>query len=112
MRFMLFIATDPEAAPYVAEEDDIERWSADLHARGASVIGDRLRPPTEAKTVRRRGGRLLVTDGPFAETKEWIAGFDVIECADVDEAVEIAADHPMSRFGRVEVRPFWPFGVE
>jgi hypothetical protein len=51
----------------------------------------------------------IVTDGPFAETKEQIAGFDVLECADLDEAIEVASRHPMARFGVLEVRPFWPF---
>jgi hypothetical protein len=49
----------------------------------------------------------MVTDGPFAETKEQIAGFDVLECADLDEALEVAAKHPMAKFGMLELRPFW-----
>ena len=55
-----------------------------------------------------RSGELLVTDGPFTETKDWIAGFDILECDDLDEAIEIAAKHPMARAGRLELRPFWP----
>ena len=51
---------------------------------------------------------VLVTDGPFTESKEWIAGYDVIEAADLDEAIEIASKHPMARFGRIELRPVWP----
>ena len=54
-----------------------------------------------------RQGQLLVTDGPFAETKEWIGGFDLLECGDIAEAVAIASRHPMARFGRIEVRPVW-----
>jgi hypothetical protein len=50
----------------------------------------------------------MVTDGPFAETKEQIAGFDVLDCADLDEALEVAAKHPMARYGMLELRPFWP----
>jgi hypothetical protein len=50
-----------------------------------------------------------VTDGPFTESKEWIAGYDIIEAADLDEAIEIASRHPMARFGRIELRPHWPF---
>jgi hypothetical protein len=72
------------------------------------VTGNRLRPAEDATTVRRRGDKLLVTDGPFAETQEWIAGFDILECADLDEAIEVASQHPMARFGRLELRPFWP----
>ncbi len=60
--------------------------------------------------MRKRGGTVLVTDGPFAETREWIAGFDILECADLDEAIAVAADHEMARRGRIELRPFWPLG--
>jgi hypothetical protein len=54
-----------------------------------------------------RGGELLISDGPFAETKEQIAGFDIIDCQDLDEAIEVAAKHPVAAFGSIEVRPFW-----
>ena len=53
-----------------------------------------------------------MTDGPFAETKEQIAGFDVLECADLDEAIDVAAKHPMARVGILEVRPFRPLGED
>jgi hypothetical protein len=59
-----------------------------------------------------RGGELIVTDGPYAETKEQVAGFDVLECADLDEAIEVASRHPMARLGLVEVRPFRPLGED
>jgi hypothetical protein len=67
---------------------------------------NRLTGADQAITVRKRNGKVLKTDGPFAETKEWIAGFDVIECASLDEAIEVAAKHPMARFGKIEIRPF------
>ena len=54
----------------------------------------------------RRQGELLVTDGPFAEAREWIVGFDVLDCADLDEAIKVAAEHPMAVGGRLELRPF------
>ena len=57
--------------------------------------------------MRVRDGKLLLTDGPFIESKELIAGFDIIDCADLDEAIEVASKHPMAKFGMVEVRPFW-----
>jgi hypothetical protein len=59
-----------------------------------------------------RGGELIVTDGPYAETKEQVAGFDVLECADLDEAIEVASRHPMARLGLLEVRPFRPLGED
>ena len=108
MEYILFIATDPEAEEYDPALDDIADWVAEMQQRGVAIHGNRLRPVEDATLVRRRNGELLVTDGPFTESKEWIAGFDVIECADLDEAIEVAAKHPMSRFGRIEIRPAWP----
>jgi ketosteroid isomerase-like protein len=60
--------------------------------------------------VRVRGGEVLRTDGPFAETKEYVPGFDVLECDSLEEAVEAAAAHPVATIGAMEVRPFWPMG--
>jgi hypothetical protein len=109
MRFMMFVATDsnPDTKPEAPGE--IETWVDDLEKSGKRVTGDRLRPAGAAKTVRVRGGRRMVTDGPFAESKEVIVGFDILECDSLDEAIEIAARHPMARAGRLEVRAFWPF---
>lgn len=109
MQYVLFICTDPSAEPYDPAEDNIEEWVGELEASGKHLAGDRLRPVEDATTVMVRGGERIVTDGPFAETREWIAGFDVIEADDLDEAIDVAARHPMARFGRVEVRPVWPF---
>jgi hypothetical protein len=67
-----------------------------------------LRPASAATTVRRRSGEVLLTDGPYAETKEQIVGFDLIECENLDEAIEIAAAHPVAAAGMVEVRPLVP----
>lgn len=112
MRFLMIVAEDPNAEPYSAEDDDIEKWVAYVRSKNAEVLGSRLRPAAEGKTVRIRGGELRVTDGPFAESKEFIAGFDVLECESLAEAVEIASRHPMARFGQLEVREFWPFENE
>ena len=112
MRFMMFVVHDPAAEPYVPEQDNIAEWVADATARGARITGDRLRPPAHAATVRVRAGKTLVSDGPFAESKEWIAGFDLLDCASLDEAIAIASRHPMARFGSIELRPFWPIDVE
>jgi hypothetical protein len=84
-----------------------ETWVASHDRKGSRIIGHRLAHVGKAKTVRVRKGQLLVTDGPFAETKEWIAGFDLLDCGNIDEAIEIASRHPMARFGRIEVRPLW-----
>ena len=107
MKYMMFVATDsdPDLASVPPE---IEDWAADVDGRGVRLTGDRLRPVEDATTVRVRAGELLVTDGPFTESKEWIVGFDVLECADLDEAIEVASKHPMAYRGRLELRPFWP----
>ena len=83
----------------------IEEWLAEGERRGLRKQGDQLRPPRDATTVRVRNGELLITDGPFTESQEWIAGYDIIDCADLDEAVDYVSRHPMARFGRIEIRP-------
>ena len=70
--------------------------------------GERLRPTSTATTVRVRGGKTTTTDGPFAETREQLGGFYMIEAKDLDEASAIAARLPGSKYGSVEVRPIWP----
>jgi hypothetical protein len=95
---------EPDAAP---EEDEGFPWLDDLQERGIWQIGDQLAPPRRARTVRVREGKKLVTDGPFAETKEAVGGFDLIECDSFEEAVEIASRHPIAEFGAIEVRPLW-----
>ncbi|HVS85506.1 MAG TPA: YciI family protein [Gaiellaceae bacterium] len=95
---------EPGAAP---EEDEGFPWVDDLRAQGKWLIGDQLAPVRRARTVRRRDGKLLVTDGPFTETKEAIGGFDLIEAESLDEAIEIASAHPIAEFGTIEVRPLW-----
>ena len=108
MRYMMFVCVDPAAETYVPEEDNIDEWVGEMDPRRVRILGNRLTGVDAATTVRRRCGKVLVTDGPFAETKEWIAGFDILECVNLDEAIDIAAKHPMARFGRIEIRPFWP----
>lgn len=109
MRFMMFVCSDSEPDPKAEAKGEIEAWVDELEKSGQRIDGDRLRPAAMAKTVRVRGGKKLVTDGPFAETKEVILGFDILDCDGLEEAVEIAARHPMARAGRLEVRAFWPF---
>jgi hypothetical protein len=88
-----------------AGADALATWVHETEARGVRLLsGARLDLGAEAKTVRDRRGELFVTDGPFAETKEQVAGFQVIECAGLDEAVEVASRHPSARSGKIEVR--------
>jgi len=107
MRFLMLVCTDADADPYVPEEDTIEAWVAENDALGRRREGDRLVAPEDGRTIRVRSGKLLVTEGPYIETQEHIAGFDLLECADLDEAIAVAAAHPMARFGRIDLRALW-----
>ena len=100
------ICGDPSGTEYAT--DGCGGWSEEMEARGVVAGGAGLHPPHEATTVRVRDDELLLTDGPFAETKEQIGGFVLIDCADLDEAIEIASKHPVGKYGRIEIRPFWP----
>ena len=106
MKYMMFVCTDTEPDTDSSELPDIEAWVAENDARGRRLEGDVLAPTSAATTVRVRNGELLISDGPFAETKEVIVGYDLIVCADLDEAIEVARTHPMARNGRIELRPF------
>ncbi len=110
IQYMMLVCTDPAVDPReFACIEPVDPWVAELDGRGVRLYGSELEPPSSARTVRVRDKHVIVTDGPFAETKEQIAGFDVLECADLDEAIEVASRHPMARLGILEVRPFWPF---
>lgn len=106
MKYLLMICGD-ESIEVSPAEADPGPWIEEMRRRGVRLEGNRLRPVAEAAMVRVRDGQLSVIDGPFVETKEQIGGFDVIDCAGLDEAIEIASKHPVARFGSIEVRPFW-----
>ncbi len=114
MQYMLMICGVEGVEPEPSHDNGygIDEWVAEMDGRGVRLQGDRLRPVADATTVRVRGGEVLISDGPFAETKEQMVGYDLLECADLDEAIEVASKHPVARFGMVEVRPFWPLGSE
>jgi hypothetical protein len=106
---LVCVAEGTELSPEEATRigPDTEAWVKEMDSRGVRLQGDQLRPVSDATTVCVRNGEVLIADGPFAETKEQIAGFDILECADLDEAIEVASKHPVARFGKLEVRPFW-----
>lgn len=79
----------------------------DLRTRGQLVGGHRLRPVQDATTVRIRNGEVSATDGPFAETKEQLGGYFLVEARDLNEAIQIASRIPSARTGSIEVRPIW-----
>ena len=113
MRYMLLICSDDKAqapAPRAEMEAMVQghrRFADELSAAGKMVAGERLRPDGEASRVRFKAGQRQVMDGPFAETKEALGGFYLVECDTKEEAVEWAKKIPLREGGFIEVRPIW-----
>jgi hypothetical protein len=111
MRYMLLFWVD-ESGEATADDDAammiaVKSWVEEMSERGVLLSGGALRSAAEARIVRVANGEVLVSDGPFAETKEQIGGYGVIESTDLDTAVQIAAGHPLTRTATIEVRPYW-----
>jgi len=110
MKFMLFMSVDksveltPEQRAQVPGA--VGAWVAEMDARGVRLQGDVLASATDAKNVRVRGGAVQVVDGPLSDAEPQISGFNILDCADMDEAVEVASKHPVAAFGILELRPF------
>ena len=112
MRYLLMIATEEGTNARTAEEGEgmtpeYAAFAKEMAERGVLLGGERLRETSDATTVRVRNGEVLATDGPFAETKEQLAGYFLVDCKDLDEAIEVAAKIPGAREGSIEVRPIW-----
>jgi hypothetical protein len=108
MKFMLLIYMDEHAMTDDERQTcyrDSAQLTRDLHAEGKYLHASPLHPVATATTVRLREGRRLVTDGPFAETREQLGGFYLIEAKDLDEAMDIAARVPPATKGSIEIRP-------
>jgi hypothetical protein len=86
-----------------------DEYNKMLDSKGARIAGEALHPPATATTVRVRDGKTVTTDGPFAETKEQLGGYYVVEAKDLDEAIELAAQIPNARDGSIEIRPIMVF---
>lgn len=110
MRYLMLVCGDPSIE--LTEEQrmtigpEVAAWVQEMDGRGVRLQGQELAGVHDATTIRVRAGEVVITDGPFAETKEQIAGFDILDCADLDEAMQVAAKHPVARFGCLELRPF------
>ena len=89
---------------------DYNAFTQGIVQSGAFKSADRLKPVATATTVRVRDGKTLTTDGPFAETREQLGGYYLVEAKDLDEATAIAAKVPTARYGSIEVRPVWAMG--
>jgi hypothetical protein len=108
MRYLVMISADEQTAPTAMEAPglpDFDAWYADLERRGVLEAHIGLQDSPTATTVRVRDGEVLLTDGPFVEGREQVGGLVLINCADLDEAVEIAAGHPAAHIGQAEIRP-------
>lgn len=111
MQFLLLINIDPELIQALpAEEYDAQMRGClahadELQAQGILVMSQQLQPVEQARTLRVRQAQPRITDGPFAETREFLAGFNLINARDADEAMRIALEFPWSRYGSIEVRP-------
>lgn len=111
MKYLVLLAGEPGVGPapgsqeFLAMLEDFGKVTADMAASGVLVDSAALQPPSTATTVRVREGRRLLVDGPFAEIREQLGGYYILECADLDAAVDWAARIPSAYYGSVEVRP-------
>lgn len=110
MRYLALIyGPEPTGPPDPAEGEQMMAeygaYTEMVQQRGAFLGGEALQPSSTATTVRARDGKVAITDGPFAETKEQLGGYYLLECPDLDQAVELAGKIPGARYGAIEVRP-------
>ena len=110
MRYLALIYSPEPTEPPSEEEGqkmmaEYGTYTEMIQQRGAMLGGEGLQPSATATTIRVRDGRLSTTDGPFAETKEQLGGYYLLECKDLDEAIDLAGKIPGARFGAIEVRP-------
>jgi hypothetical protein len=116
MQYALLIYTpDPETEPtaeaMAAQMDEYNAFTDHIRSKGVMKGGEALDSVDTATTVRVVDGRTITTDGPFAETKETLGGFYLVEAADLDEAIGYAAMIPGARYGCIEVRPVWDYAI-
>ena len=109
MKYLCMVYGD-EAAMATVPDSECIAWGDTLRKSGRYLAAEALQPVRTAKTVRVRHGKTSVTDGPFAETKEILAGFYLVDAASLEEAVELAARIPPARIGSIEVRPIRELG--
>ncbi len=104
MKYLLLVYGE-ERLMATVKDADCRDYSEPLHRRGVILAADALEPVDTATTIRVRDGEVSVTDGPFAETKEQLAGFYLVDARDLDHAIEVASGIPPARIGSIEIRP-------
>lgn len=107
VKYLLIISHDDFFAPTDILMKDIGAWIKKMERRGVRVYGNPLRPPGGATTVRVREGKVKLTKGPFAKSKEKMCAYELIECSNSEEAIDVASQHPMAKAATIEVRPIW-----
>ena len=107
MQYLLIICHDEAFNPTDTLVAEIVGWVKEMEGRGIRVYGNPLRPPSDATTVRVREGSVVLTDGPFADSREKMCAYELIECASLEEAIDVASGHPMAKAAAIEVRPLW-----
>jgi hypothetical protein len=113
MRYVLMICVDESAVSALSPDEEAmmhagyDAFGEEMGRRGILLGGERLHPTTDATTVRVRDGEVVASDGPFAETKEQIGGYYIVDCTDLDQAIEVASKIPGANHGSIEVRPIW-----
>ena len=113
MKYLCLIYSDESQWPKLSQEEnatmmaEYRAFGESVQASGQYIAGHRLHPTNMATTVRIRNGKLSTTDGPFAETKEQLGGFYLVEAKDLNEAIQIGAKIPGAKHGSIEVRPVW-----
>ena len=118
MRYLLMICADEKQMQATSTKLTVEPYTRRVRRRSwrrwgnvaCSRAASGLQPTPTAATVQVRNGSVLTSDGPFAETKEQLGGYFIVDCKDRDEAIEIAAKIPGARLGTIEVRPIWEMG--
>jgi hypothetical protein len=110
MRFLMLVCRD-QSIEFTTEDrrsigPQVQAWVAEMEDRGIRLQGDVLAPVNETATVSVRDGETLVDHGPRVEMAAPASGFNLLECASLEEAVEVSAKHPIARFGVIELRPF------
>jgi len=112
MKFMLFTYRDPSVQIDPEQRAGIPAavgaWCEEMEARGVRLGGHVLGSQTETRTIRTRDGQTTIGEGPVADEAVHIAGFNILECADLDEALEVASSNPGAGFGILELRPIEP----
>jgi hypothetical protein len=110
VRYMLFIYPDRTVELSVEQRtaipDAVSAWVSEMEGRGVRLLGAVLEPASVSTSVRVRDGEILVGHGPPVDAEPQISGFNILDCADLDEALEVASKHPVATFGTLELRPF------